>query len=169
MRIINLVRRAYDLGDKQYGGVAQLARAFGSYPTGRWFKSTRRYQNGPVVKRSKTPPFHGGNTSSNLVRVTIKTLFPIRMEFSFSKVPKICGRTAKHTAVQLSWLEHSVHTRQVGGSSPLAATRFGPVVKRSKTPPFHGGNTSSNLVRVTTKAQFQQGLSFFFSIIKLSP
>ena len=25
---------------------------------------------GPVVKRPKTPPFHGGNTSSNLVRVT---------------------------------------------------------------------------------------------------
>ena len=28
---------------------------------------------------------------------------------------------------------------------------FGPVVKRPKTPPFHGGNTSSNLVRVTKK------------------
>ena len=29
-----------------YGGVAQLARANGSYPLGRWFKSTRRYQTG---------------------------------------------------------------------------------------------------------------------------
>ncbi len=29
----------------KYGGVAQLARAFGSYPTDRWFESTRRYQN----------------------------------------------------------------------------------------------------------------------------
>ena len=27
-----------------YGGVAQLARANGSYPLGRWFESTRRYQ-----------------------------------------------------------------------------------------------------------------------------
>ena len=27
-----------------HGDVAQLARAFGSYPTGRWFESTRRYQ-----------------------------------------------------------------------------------------------------------------------------
>ncbi len=27
----------------KYGGVAQLARAFGSYPTDRWFESTRRY------------------------------------------------------------------------------------------------------------------------------
>ncbi len=26
------------------GGVAQLVRANGSYPLGRWFKSTRRYQ-----------------------------------------------------------------------------------------------------------------------------
>ena len=28
-----------------YGEVAQLARAFGSYPTGRRFESTLRYQN----------------------------------------------------------------------------------------------------------------------------
>ena len=26
------------------GEIAQLARAFGSYPTGRWFESTSRYQ-----------------------------------------------------------------------------------------------------------------------------
>ena len=69
-----------------------MARAFGSYPKCHWFKSNYRYQgmrpsaaaqkagvsragnsssqHGPVVKRPKTPPFHGGNTSSNLVRVT---------------------------------------------------------------------------------------------------
>ena len=29
---------------RRYGGIAQLARAFGSYPTGRWFKSSFRYQ-----------------------------------------------------------------------------------------------------------------------------
>ena len=28
------------------------------------------YQNGPLVKRPKTPASHAGNTSSNLVRVT---------------------------------------------------------------------------------------------------
>ena len=27
----------------QYGGIAQLARALGSYPKGRWFKSYFRY------------------------------------------------------------------------------------------------------------------------------
>ena len=54
-----------------YGGIAQLARANGSYPLGQWFKSTCRYQLRPVGRAVKTPPFHGGNTSSILVRVTI--------------------------------------------------------------------------------------------------
>ena len=63
-----------------HGGVAQLARAFGSYPECHWFESSRRYQFGkhrkmlsfiwPVGQVVKTPPFHGGNTSSSLVRVT---------------------------------------------------------------------------------------------------
>ena len=61
------------------GGIAQLARAFGSYPEGRGFKSNFRYQLFAYVKglrpggqAAKTPPFHGGNTSSILVRVTNK-------------------------------------------------------------------------------------------------
>ena len=29
---------------KSHGGIAQLARALGSYPNGRWFKSDFRYQ-----------------------------------------------------------------------------------------------------------------------------
>jgi len=33
-------------GTRSYGGVAQLARAFGSYPECHPFKSDRRYQNG---------------------------------------------------------------------------------------------------------------------------
>ena len=37
-------RFSFDIIVKLYGGVAQLARAFGSYPTGRRFKSHRRYQ-----------------------------------------------------------------------------------------------------------------------------
>ena len=40
-----------------YGGVAQMARACGSYPQGRWFKSDRRYQFGPLVKRLRHRPF----------------------------------------------------------------------------------------------------------------
>ena len=73
-----------------YGGIAQLARVLGSYPIGRRFESHCRYQfnrcthNGVYIKglkaphtrpggqAVKTPPFHGGNTSSILVRVTKK-------------------------------------------------------------------------------------------------
>ena len=43
-----------------YGGIAQLARALGSYPGCRWFKSYSRYhfnRYGPVVKRSRHRPF----------------------------------------------------------------------------------------------------------------
>ena len=81
-----------------YGGVAQLARAFGSYPKCHRFESSRRYQldgrrpsadrslgrrlnDGPlgpygpspwrVGQAAKTPPFHGGNTGSIPVRVTM--------------------------------------------------------------------------------------------------
>ncbi len=66
--------------DKQlYGGIAQLARATGSYPVGHGFKSNSRYQQfqrlgvgilRPVGQAAKTPPFHGGNTGSIPVRVT---------------------------------------------------------------------------------------------------
>ena len=69
------------------GGIAQLARAFGSYPECRRFESHCRYQFynkecvitcpplsyiRPGGQAVKTPPFHGGNTSSSLVRVTKK-------------------------------------------------------------------------------------------------
>ena len=67
---------------KTYGGIAQLARAFGSYPECPRFKSRCRYQTKaqrtiytapfiwPVGQEVKTPPFHGGNMGSSPVRVT---------------------------------------------------------------------------------------------------
>ena len=42
---------------KKFGGIAQLARAIGSYPIGRGFKSNFRYQHGPLVKRLRHRPF----------------------------------------------------------------------------------------------------------------
>ena len=65
------------------GGIAQLARAFGSYPKCPRFESRCRYQiraqtfrlrlfPRPVGQVVKTPPFHGGNMGSSPVRVTIK-------------------------------------------------------------------------------------------------
>ena len=65
---------------EQHGGIAQLARAFGSYPKCPRFESRCRYQGDaapaashlrPVGQVVKTPPFHGGNMGSNPVRVTI--------------------------------------------------------------------------------------------------
>ena len=62
------------------GAVAQLARAFGSYPKCHRFESSQRYHGaqrklrpaslGPVGQVVKTPPFHGGNMGSSPVRVT---------------------------------------------------------------------------------------------------
>ena len=61
----------------RHGGIAQLARARGSYPRCHWFESSYRHHNDrqviyirPVGQEVKTRPFHGCNTSSILVRVT---------------------------------------------------------------------------------------------------
>ena len=45
------------------------------------------------------------------------------------------------------------------GSSPISATR--PVGQAAKTPPFHGGNTSSILVRVTKMKRGMQSIPLF--------
>ncbi len=80
------------------GGIAQLARAFGSYPECRRFKSHCRYHfknkerriRGPPLlhiwpdgQAVKTPPFHGGNTGSIPVRVTKKILIRKSGDFIF--------------------------------------------------------------------------------------
>ena len=72
----------------KHGGVAQLARANGSYPLGRWFKPTRRYHIRPLGQAVKTSPFHGGNTSSILVGVTRKKRLVSTSRF-FNELP--CG------------------------------------------------------------------------------
>ena len=54
------------------GGVAQLARAFGSYPECHWFESSRRYQTQPPVRHAsqggfdcrKSPPAPGFSARS---------------------------------------------------------------------------------------------------------
>ena len=81
-----------------------MARAFGSYPKGHWFKSSYRYHIRPVGQAVKTPPFHGGNTSSNLVRVTNGSL------------------------AQLG--EHLPYKQRVTGSSPVTSTRNEGIHKR---------------------------------------
>ena len=82
----NLVLEAKQPKDL-YGGIAQLARALGSYPGCRWFKSNCRYHFWPVGQEAKTPPFHGGNMGSIPVRVTTieapERLYKAFWEFSF--------------------------------------------------------------------------------------
>ena len=51
-----------------------MARAFGSYPEGRWFESNHRYHVRPIGQVVKTPPSHGGNRGSNPLWVTIWAL-----------------------------------------------------------------------------------------------
>lgn len=49
----------YECTEWLYGGIAQLARASGSYPAGRRFESHCRYHSffGPLVKRLRHHPF----------------------------------------------------------------------------------------------------------------
>ena len=101
-----------------------MARARGSYPRCHRFKSSRRYHSqeaeaipplGNIILRNcsrpawatwpvgqvvKTPPFHGGNTSSSLVRVT------------------------KYGGVAQP-VEHLLHTQGVTDSSSVVSTRKG--------------------------------------------
>ena len=81
--IVFALRDRLFLRQERYGGIAQLARAFGSYPKCHRFKSSRRYQglfSGPawrVGQAAKTPPFHGGNTGSIPVQVMQKADSPV--------------------------------------------------------------------------------------------
>ena len=75
-----------------FGGIAQLARAIGSYPIGHGFKSNSRYQFNispqqrwvwPVGQAVKTRPFHGCNMGSIPVRVTKKGIGVLMHPYSF--------------------------------------------------------------------------------------
>ena len=108
------------LFERHYGGIAQLARARGSYPRCHWFKSSCRYQQNtdffrfhidkrPGGQAVKTPPFHGGNTGSSPVRVT--TFFR-----------RVYGGIAQP-------VERPPHTRKVTDSSSVVSTK-----RKSATP-----------------------------------
>ena len=63
-----------------------MARASGSYPAGRWFKSDIRYHSRLVGQAVKTRPFHGCNSGSIPLRVTNEKKTPDEGVF-FSLVP----------------------------------------------------------------------------------
>ena len=107
-----------------FGGIAQLARALGSYPSCPRFESRCRYQlpNGGSDRRLgnsfaapaakwrvgqtvKTPPFHGGNTGSIPVRVTI----PFWEYQPYGGIAQL--------------VERPPHTRKVTDSSSVVSTK----------------------------------------------
>ena len=85
----------------KYGGIAQLARAFGSYPKCRRFKSYFRYHIRPGGQAVKTPPFHGGNTSSILVRVTKHFLRQHRYKVRCCFTKCRCGGIGRHKGLKI--------------------------------------------------------------------
>ena len=60
-----------------------MARASGSYPAGRWFKSDIRYHPRLVGQAVKTRPFHGCNSGSIPLRVTKTKRTPSWCPFCF--------------------------------------------------------------------------------------
>ena len=91
----------------EYGGIAQLARALGSYPGCRWFKSYSRYHFSkhirPGGQAAKTPPFHGGNTSSILVRVTTAILNKAPEKSSFLGALAFANSCVNNLIKLISW------------------------------------------------------------------
>ncbi len=65
-----------------------------------------RIAYGPLVKRPKTPPFHGGNTGSNPVRVT-----NLIIRLGFDRL------VIDHASVAQS-VEQRTENPRVGGSIP---------------------------------------------------
>ena len=144
---------------RRYGGVAQLARARGSYPRCHRFKSSRRYHRGreetlsriptgfsfprPVGQEVKTRPFHGCNMGSIPVRVTIEKRIPFRYPFFLSygdsyeeSHPAHIPTTAVIPTKQGSMLypaQYYVAVRY-GFETLLRRFRVGSLVGRSKFP-----------------------------------
>ena len=81
-----------------------MARASGSYPAGRWFKSDIRYHKRPVGQAVKTRPFHGCNMGSIPVRVTMKKQTPQTVSvFLFYSAPY--SRRTQRREMRGAWVQ----------------------------------------------------------------
>ena len=85
--------------------------------------------HGPLVKRPKTPPFHGGNTGSNPVRVTNfvvrGSIFVVRtsnIEYRISNIEYRFAPVAQS-------VEQRTENPRVGGSIPSWGTTLGITIK----------------------------------------
>ena len=107
------------------GGIAQLARAIGSYPIGRGFKSNFRYHNRPVGQAVKTRPFHGCNMGSIPVRVT-KTKKHLQSRCFFVLIPYPMRAHAKQRLADgfASSAQSDARLRSGGKPKDIAAGKF---------------------------------------------
>ena len=136
MRRVIIFKRSVE--NPTYGGIAQLARAIGSYPIGRGFKSNFRYQDSPACIRPdgqavKTPPFHGSNGGS----------IP----------PRVSPQENCFYGPMVKRLRHRPFTAVTGVRFPLGSSAqtnhfVWPDGQAVKTPPFHGSNGGSIPPRV---------------------
>ena len=86
-----------DIGWFQVNGeIAQLARAWDSYPQGRWFESTSRYKLMPVSSSwPRTPDFHSGNHRFESGRgykngslAQLEDAFASKAKFLWARIPQ---------------------------------------------------------------------------------
>ena len=125
---------ACDRAMESFRGVAQSgsARALGAW--GRGFESLHPDSNrypvcGSVVKRPKTPPFHGGNSGSNPGRVTISPLSLARR--SSITCPRAFSSVGQSGRLITGWSGVQVPE----GPQPFP----GPVAQLVRAPACHAG------------------------------
>ena len=88
---------------ERYGGIAQLARALGSYPGCRWFKSDCRYHfYGPLVKRLRHRPFTAESwvrfpygSPQSLAEKSARFLFYVYCRFCLLKCMAVFRKSCK--------------------------------------------------------------------------
>ena len=134
-----------DFESHSFGGLAQLARASGSYPAGRWFKSDIRYHSRLVGQAVKTRPFHGCNSGSIPLRVTNEKKTPGR-RVSFFRW-QLCRRAASHALAHRDCGSH-FHRRRVKlackrqGEKYSSMTKFRSSVSQRETH-LRGANSAA--------------------------
>ena len=133
-----------------YGGIAQLARARGSYPRCHWFESSCRYhfskteappfpyRQRPGGQAVKTPPFHGGNTGSSPVRVTT---FPKPFIWRHSSAGRASASHAEGHRFEFCCLHQSLEPKGFGDFSFVRRAVFG-----GRPPPTGQAADSSSVV-----------------------
>ena len=138
-----------------------MARATGSYPVGHGFKSNLRY-HWPVGQAAKTPPFHGGNGSSILPRVTKKRTHTFRVCVLFllprSRVRR--GVCAAYAGVRIRHSEIDKLACQAQSERIFAAGEILPLYSLSK-----GASSQTFCVFAKQNDDFSRQAKLCFSLL----